>query len=514
MLRIYYDEPSLLATSYGFHEEMKPVAVESGVWLGDEFEILGGSLDKRPFLFPFLVGQLHNVSGYRAANVYVLNHALYVVFLVGAYLLTQYLTNNRWLATLVVLLWISLPLLTQVGKSGAFDLLHLVLLQLLVFLTIIHWRTKSTDLLVLLGWVATAFTFVRYENILFLLPVALYYVASWVVEKRIFVPRSAFIWAILVGFSLLHLLNVSLPNKWEEQKLYEYEGHFLQVGFLFTNLRELAVHMLNLDGRQPGAVVFALFGVVALILFLVGLRKRLAIKAHFPLIFWVFVLGGHALFLLLYRWSVLSEPTAFRLSLPIWLFLALAITGAYLSLHDFTQSRRALIACNLVVLLSIVFLTIPHHSSMASDLRYVAGNIYREKMAFAKAHKDESYLAIDAETATWTTIRVTAAKEITLNLCKLHFAQETGWFESIYIFENVITENKAHVSTVDKYQGKLSLELMSEKQIHPIVLMRVWRVNSIDVECPSIEQIRESANLQPDSRLEELPPGILRQLMP
>ena len=74
--KILMDEILLLGTSMGMHFDKHPLYPIRGHDLQGAFQLIDGRLDKRPLFQPFLVSTLHDLTGYRPENVFVLNTAL------------------------------------------------------------------------------------------------------------------------------------------------------------------------------------------------------------------------------------------------------------------------------------------------------------------------------------------------------------------------------------------------------------------------------------------------------
>src|SRR5262249_14356319 len=79
--KILMDEIMLLGTSMSMHLDKTVLVPVRGNDIQGTFVILDGMMDKRPLFFPFLVSLLHDLTGYRPANAFVLNGALTFVFL-------------------------------------------------------------------------------------------------------------------------------------------------------------------------------------------------------------------------------------------------------------------------------------------------------------------------------------------------------------------------------------------------------------------------------------------------
>src|SRR3954466_7819233 len=78
--KIVMDEIMLLGTSMGMHFDKAALTPLRGNDIQGAFMIVEGIVDKRPLFFPFLLSLVHDLTGYRPANAFVLNATLTFVF--------------------------------------------------------------------------------------------------------------------------------------------------------------------------------------------------------------------------------------------------------------------------------------------------------------------------------------------------------------------------------------------------------------------------------------------------
>ncbi len=88
---------------------------------------LGPARQTTAKLHPFLVSVLHDLTGYRPENVFVLNTALTFILLGLTYAVARRLAG-RGAGIVAVLLLTGLPLLAQNATGGGFELLNAVLI--------------------------------------------------------------------------------------------------------------------------------------------------------------------------------------------------------------------------------------------------------------------------------------------------------------------------------------------------------------------------------------------------
>ena len=125
--KIVMDEPALAATALQMHQEKEILTPARGYEISGFFYLLGGYVDKRPYLFAFCTSLLHDLTGYRPFQTVILNTLLTPVFL-GLMFVVGRLLARQWGGYLAVSLIATVPLVAMNANSGGFDLLNLVML--------------------------------------------------------------------------------------------------------------------------------------------------------------------------------------------------------------------------------------------------------------------------------------------------------------------------------------------------------------------------------------------------
>ena len=170
-MRVQFDETSLLGVSQNMHERRHAVMTTAAIpFEGAPFP-LQSSVDKRPTLFAFLVSLVHDVSGYRIANAFVVNGALLALALLLVSVGARRRAGPR-AGLAAPLLLLALPLTTVVATSAGFELLAVVLLvaTTLAALAFVE-RPGDARAAALLGC-GLLFAYARYESLLALFVIA------------------------------------------------------------------------------------------------------------------------------------------------------------------------------------------------------------------------------------------------------------------------------------------------------------------------------------------------------
>lgn len=126
-MRVQFDETSLVSVSWGMHAQRAAVLTTTAVPFDGKVLGLESTVDKRPPLFAFLVSLVHDATGYRPGNAFVVNAAL-----LGLLLAMVHAAVRRRLGLVAAfaaqLLLVAVPLLDVVATSAGFELLAVVLL--------------------------------------------------------------------------------------------------------------------------------------------------------------------------------------------------------------------------------------------------------------------------------------------------------------------------------------------------------------------------------------------------
>jgi len=327
-LRVMYDEYALLTTSLDMHRERSAATVSYAVNDGSgHLQYLGGYVEKRQLFFPFLLSLVHDLTGYRPENGFVLNALLGAAYLGVAYW-AGCLLGGTGIGLLGVLLAAGLPLAAQNATGGGYDLLAVTLLLLLFVQMVRYLRVPgraNADLLVIIAILAVQ---VRDESWLLGLLAAAVLVWGWRKTRRL--ELSWFL-----ALSPLLLLTPLLVNR----VFFATPAYFESVargvdtfgaGYFRRNLADAIHYLYNGNGTLTNSPLLSWLGTPALLVCIVAAlgNFRAAIRDGNPLL----VLLGFAVFaagftgvVLFYFWGQFTDPVAARLSFPLQAVFLLSI---------------------------------------------------------------------------------------------------------------------------------------------------------------------------------------------
>lgn len=331
--KVLYDEFVLQSTAYNLHFFRDTVTMVRGYDIGGVFLSLDNYLDKRPNFYPFLISLVHDLTGYRTANAYLLNAALYPVTLGLAYYLARRLAGAAG-GLLAVLLLGSLPLLGQNATGSGMELLNFGMILAVAALGAAWLRRPDETRLSALVLGAVLLAQSRYESALYVLPVAVLILAGWWREQRIVLSWPAIAAPLLLLPCALQ--NKVLNNtKWMWELKADQESRF-SVDYFTKNVADARQFLFNGTASFGNSQVLSVVGLLGLAW--VGwrlLRTRPGVRAWEPDRTALVLLGlaacANTVLVLFYYWSSFTDPMASRFSLPlnlVFTFAAVAATAA------------------------------------------------------------------------------------------------------------------------------------------------------------------------------------------
>ena len=165
--RILADETNLLGVSLEMHENMKTrLPLEALYYYHGMRNTISYKTEMRPPGYPFALSLLHNISGYRPENAFVLNFLLAWFALVLFYLLVARHSSRAWgIAAMIGLA--AFPSFVQCSNSAGFEIFNLALALFVFYLSDLLLSGKGVALPLSACLVLLAHS--RYESILALL---------------------------------------------------------------------------------------------------------------------------------------------------------------------------------------------------------------------------------------------------------------------------------------------------------------------------------------------------------
>jgi len=484
--KILMDEVMLLGTSMSMHFQKTALVPMRANDIQGAFQLVAGQLDKRPLFQPFLVSTLHDLTGYRPGNIFILNTGLTFVLLSLAYRLGARIAGRVAGAAAVVLLT-GLPLLGQNASGGGFEVLNLVMVLGTILLGLRWVERRDGDSLDAFCLSGVLLAQTRYESVLFLLPVALLILWVWWQEQK-----PILTWVFV--FAPLFLLPYALHNKvfsvrqssWELASQPGYEKPFA-LSYVPDNVVHGLNFFFNTTGEQSNSLVLSVLGFLALPFFLLWMVKTLrATRTAGPVNVTVAFFGlgflAHTLLMMVYFWGRFDDPVIRRLSLPLNLWLVLAIIVA---MTELARARpgpwRLLLLAGLAGLFAYSLPTMARHDY---SMVYYPARETQWRQDFIKAHPERDYLFIDNSSITWITLLVSATpvRQVLEHKDNMLFNFRNHTFTAMYVFQNFTVDDATGQKTInasDDLGPDYQLETIEERRFAFPNLARISRVVSI-----------------------------------
>jgi len=326
--KVLFDEYVLQATAWHMHATKEIGTVVRAYDLFGTWQPIDTFLDKRPYFFTFLLSLVHDLTGYRLANVFVLNSALLAAFLALTYWFARQLTNRTG-GLLAVGLLATLPLLGQNATGAGMEMHNLAMLLFTMCAALLYLRAPDADRAALLCLSAVLLAQSRYESVIFVGPVALVLVAGWWRARRVVLPWIAIAAPLLlVPYAWQSRVVTATPLLWQ---LREGETARFSVAYLAKNLAGAGHFFFNFGPRLANSWFLSALGLTALVWAVAsGVRKLRArslawVASPDTLVLLAFGAGvaANLALLMFYYWSQLDDVIASRFALPACMLLAL-----------------------------------------------------------------------------------------------------------------------------------------------------------------------------------------------
>lgn len=509
--KIVMDELMLLGTSMSMHFDKAAVTPLRGNDIQGAFVLLDGIVDKRPLFFPFLVSLLHDISGYRPANAFVLNGALTFVFL-GLVFVAGRMLAGRMAGWLGVALFAGLPLLAHNSTGGGFELLNLTMILATLLLGVRWLEKRDRHSLTAFCFSGLLLAQVRYESVIFLLPVALLVLFGWWREGRPILPWPVIIAPLLmVHYPLQHRIFDVRASAWEMASKPGYSTPF-SFSYISENLGHALKFFFGNAVDQPNSLVLSALGLIAVPFFVLLLVKRLrALRSESPssVATTVFAVGFGLQFLLLmcYFWGKFDDPVIRRLSLPTHLALVIALL-AVLPQFKSPQVLRVLLA---VAVIGLLARSVPSMASHAYSQEYWPGRETAWRRSFMAAQPRPDYLMIDNDSTLWVTHRVSSTPTMGADKRRedIAYFMRNRAFSNVYVFQHFDIDPATGARTLregDDPGPAFVLEPVVEQRLVTLALTRISRVTEIR-SGDNVISAREPVGHAPTKTREEIEAG-------
>ncbi len=496
--KIVMDEIMLLGTSMSMHLDKSVLTPLRGNDIQGAFMIVEGIVDKRPLFFPFLVSLLHDVSGYRPENAFVLNALLTAVFLWLVFVIGR-LTAGRIGGWIGVALFAGLPLLAHNATGGGFELLNLVMIAATLLLGRRYVERRDADSLSAFCYAGMLLSQVRYESVIYLLPVALTVLWVWYREGRALWPWPVLAAPLLmVHYPLHHRIFDLRASSWEMMSKPGYSEPF-SAAYIPENLESALRFFFGRASDQPNSIVLSALGILAVPFFALLLAKRVRRlgeenSANVTVLFFSVGLALQFALMMCYFWGKFDDAVIRRLSLPTHLALVVAI------LSVLPQFSRPIVVRVILVLVGGALLTrsVPSMAAHAYSQEYLPGRETAWRREFMAAQPRPDYLMIDNDATLWITHLVSATPTVVAVKRKndLVFHMRNRTFSDVFVFQRLTVDPETGKQTLregDDLGPAFVLEPVTEQRLQLLTVSRISRVKEIRSASESLTATENAA---------------------
>ena len=325
--KILFDEFVLQATALHLHATKEIGTVIRAYEIAGSWVPIDTFLDKRPYFFAFLVSLVHDLTGYRLANIFIVNAALTPVLFGLVYWLGRCLAG-KGPAVLAVGLLATMPLLGQQASGAGMELHNLVMIALVMALAVLYLRVPDDDRLSLLVLGTLLLSQCRYESVIFVGASAVVIVAGWRRAGRVILTWPAAIAPLLlVPYAWQSRFVDASPQLWQ---LGDGQTARFSTDYLAANLAGAWAFFFNTGPSIANSWYLSLLGAAGVVALLAkawrGSRSARRPPVPTPLLALVAFgtgIAANLVLLMFYYWSRLNDVVASRFALPSCLILAL-----------------------------------------------------------------------------------------------------------------------------------------------------------------------------------------------
>lgn len=484
--KVLYDEYVLQATAMQMHLTREVGTLVRAYDINGVFLPIDAYLDKRPYFFPFLLALVHDLTGYRTGNAFLLNALLTPCLLILLFLLASRLTSRRG-GILAVLLLGPLPLLAQNSNGSGMELLNLTMLLLTMWLGTLAAERPTSLRLSAFVLAAVLLAQSRYESVLYAGTTGLVLAVIWWRERRILLPWPVIAAPLLLIPTALHQLVLS-----HNQALWELPKN-LDSRFSWEHVTGNTGRALNFffnSGRDiPNSLYLSLLGLTGLLAvsaLALARPSRLALNpVRWVIAFFSLGVATNLGLLMFYFWGGLDDPLVSRLALPGLALLALlGATGAHF-FDRFVGATQFAIVGALVAVGVVYGRATPLHLYSSQNL--VAAEVEWEREWVARQPAANRLIITNKSSLPWLVDRTSSMllDHIRRRETQLRFHLQEGTFGEVLVMQRLrptTVQGALQIAPEDVLSTNFVLEPLTERRFG-MNLARISRL--VAVAAPS-----------------------------
>lgn len=478
-MKILGDEAVIAATAMTMHESRLVRTPTQVHVLQSDLKLMSDIPDKRPFLVPFLISTLHDLTGFRPENVFILNAIASTAVLLLIYLWGACLGGVRMGVTLALLL-AGLPLFSQLATAGGLEPVNAALILIFALAGLNYLKSPGAEGLSLLILIGVLLAQARYESIIYTAAIPVLFVLKTIRERALTLN-----W--LAVFSPLLLLPPLLV-----QRVFHSDKAFFQLAgsdqqpfgmeYLVENLSHAVHYLFTPSHLYPSAPFVTAVALIATLFAFLLVVKREARSDS------VMVWGALATLtlvnigvLMFYYWGKLDDPMVSRLSLPLILAGIMAVP---LFLAGVFGSRPLPKWIPIICLLHLGTYTLPSNVKHEGTQRLYPSLSLDYALEQLGSRPDTElnfvYGRSSISFAAWG-YATSYPESLFLDPHKVNWVLGNGMYDNVFLVQEYTIDTK---TGEERETGNVALdsffekEILSERWIYPRLVVRFSRVLS------------------------------------
>ena len=376
-------------------------------------------------------------------------------------------------------------MLAHNATGGGFELLNLVMIAGTMLLGARYVEKRDATSLTLCCYSAILLAQVRYESVIYLLPVAILVAWVWLQERRTHLSWPVIIAPLLmVHYPLQHRIFDLRTSAWELGSRPGFTEPF-SLGYVPDNISHALGFFFAPPSEQPNSLVLSALGCIAIPFFallVVKRLRRLDLERPGAIAVSIFALGFAAQFVLLmcYFWGKFDDVVIRRLSLPTHLGMVIAVMAV---LPQF--GRPALVRILLgVAAFGLFSRSIPSMAAHAYSREYLPGRETAWRREFIAEQPRRDYLVIDNDSVLWIAHQIssTPVLQAKRNLDRIVWNMRNRTYADIFVFQRFNIDPETGAMTLregDDLGPQFVLETVREERLQSLTLSRLSRVKEV-----------------------------------
>lgn len=327
--KVLYDEDVICGVAYKMHEDRMAMYPARMHFCDGQLHVFTSAVDKRPVFFPFVLSTVHDLTGYRTANVFVLNAVLTFALLSALYYWVKPTAGPAGAAAAVLLL-AGLPLLAQCATGAGFEVMNIFLIAAFALAGRRYLARQGSDGLDLFICVALMLASTRYESALYLFALAAIVLFKWIREKRVTMTWFSVTSPLFMFPSILCNRILVSTDSFLQTKT---DGAFFSCSYIPDNLGHIIFYLFSPPwDNQSNSLLLSIVGIISLAALAVlagsALRRKSKTDPSFPILFPVLVVALVTTSMsLIDNWGQWDDPMVSRYSLPFHLIMVMAFAA-------------------------------------------------------------------------------------------------------------------------------------------------------------------------------------------